>query len=588
MVTQEIDLNLIPSSEPVIVHVSQFDEGYHRLICHLYSGATPYTPTDATVKVQGTKPDNHAFQYYCDIDGSTAYVDINVQMTAVKGRVPTQLVVSESTGLTGTFAFELDVQESTLHPDIDISETDLPIYTEEAQEAARRAVQSATAAAASASEAEAWSAHPPYVGLNKHWFVYDIESEGFIDSGVYAEGVAPYIGENKHWYVFDVGTETFIDSGIVAEGKDGSMWYRGTAVEGKLITPTVFPTGITMAHTNDQYLNAEEGAIYHCVTPGDEDTATWVYDFTMSGGGGGGTDNYNDLINQPSIGGVTLVGNKTITELGGVQSFNGRSGSILPIAGDYDDSKISTNVTVGGVAQANVNAALTALDNEINGIDSNIPLASIMHIGGETQSTTQEALEALDNLSASLDDETDALSELYYHMNRRERRDITSDIQADNGVKLIQAVAEQNLAKYGYAIGDYFTGASGQVYHLGDMDCNYGGYTSQAVVATHHIGIVVDSKLDTPWLSTGTLTNYSSSTLHSFLKSTVINRVKSDFRSLFGGSTGEEHLLLRTELDNAIGGWGTTWTGLANTLICAMTEVPVWNPSTPNTLAPYT
>lgn len=363
MVTQEIDLNLIPSSEPVIVHVSQFDEGYHRLICHLYSGATPYTPTDATVKVQGTKPDNHAFQYYCDIDGSTAYVDINIQMTAVKGRVPTQLVVSESTGLTGTFAFELDVQESTLHPDIDISETDLPIYTEEAQEAARRAVQSATAAAASASEAEAWSAHPPYVGLNKHWFVYDIESEGFIDSGVYAEGVAPYIGENKHWYVFDVGTETFIDSGIVAEGKDGSMWYRGTAVEGKLITPTVFPTGITMAHTNDQYLNAEEGAIYHCVTPGDEDTATWVYDFTMSGGGGGGTDNYNDLINQPSIGGVTLIGNKTITELGGVQSFNGRSGSILPIAGDYDDSKISTNVTVGGVAQANVNAALTALDN---------------------------------------------------------------------------------------------------------------------------------------------------------------------------------------------------------------------------------
>ena len=260
MITQEIDLNLIPSSEPVVVHLNQYDEGYQRLICHLYNGTVPYTPTDATVKVQGTKPDKHGFQYYCDINGSTVYVDINLQMTACFGRVPTQLIVTESTGVTGSFAFELDVQESALELDIDISETDIPIYTEEAQEAAQRARQSATSAEQSAEEAASWSAHPPYIGTNNHWYVYDIKAEEFVDTGVVAVG---------------------------QDGRPGSMWYRGTAVSGKSLVPTVFDTDIDYANTNDMYLNSSEGAIYHCVTPGADTAATWVYDMTLSGGGGG-------------------------------------------------------------------------------------------------------------------------------------------------------------------------------------------------------------------------------------------------------------------------------------------------------------
>ncbi len=262
MVTQEIYLNLIPSSEPVVVHMSQYDEGYHRLICHLYSGSEPYTPTEATVKVQGTKPDKHGFQYYCDIDGSTAYVDVNLQMTACAGRVPTQLIVTESTGVTGTFNFELDFQESALELDVDISETDIPILTEEAQEAARRSVQAADQSAESARQAAAWSAHPPYIGDNLHWFVYDIEEEVFVDTGVVAQG---------------------------EDGRPGSMWYRGTAVSGKSLVPTIFETGITYANHNDMYLNSSEGAIYHCDTPGNDTVATWVYDMTLSGGGGGGS-----------------------------------------------------------------------------------------------------------------------------------------------------------------------------------------------------------------------------------------------------------------------------------------------------------
>ena len=204
---------------------------------------------------------------------------------------------------------------------------------------------------------------------------------------------------------------------------------------------------------------------------------------------------------------------------------------------------------------------------------ADFPTNGILSIKAQMTSTQITYAEVNDSLTT----ENNVWSaERVNNINRRTRKNITADITADQGAKLIAAVAEQDLAKYGYAIGDYFIGTSGYQYNLGDMDCNYGGYNNQAVVNTHHIGIVVDTKENTPWLSTGTVTNYSSSTLHAYLTNTALPKIKSDFKTLFGGSTGAEHLLPRTELDNAIGGWGTTWTGLANCLICALTEVQVY------------
>lgn len=102
-----------------------------------------------------------------------------------------------------------------------------------------------------------------------------------------------------------------------ADGADGNKWYRGTAISGKDPNPTVFSgSGITLANPNDFYLNPTEGAVYHCVTGGNASTATWSYDFTMTGGGGGGTSNYNDLTNKPQIAGTTLSGNKSLSDLG--------------------------------------------------------------------------------------------------------------------------------------------------------------------------------------------------------------------------------------------------------------------------------
>ena len=108
----------------------------------------------------------------------------------------------------------------------------------------------------------------------------------------------------------------------VTNGTNGNKWYRGTNISGKSVNPTVYSSsGITNANPNDFYLNPTEGAIYYCVTGGDASTATWSYDFTMTGGGGGGgTSDYNDLTNKPSIGGTTLAGSLTLADLGAAAS----------------------------------------------------------------------------------------------------------------------------------------------------------------------------------------------------------------------------------------------------------------------------
>ena len=149
---------------------------------------------------------------------------------------------------------------------------------------------------------------------------------------------------------------------------------------------------------------------------------------------------------------------------------------------------------------------------------------------------------------------------------RRQRRNISTDL-----ANLATAVAEQDLTKYNYAIGDYFTGASGYNYILADMDTFYGGYSSYAVVNTHHIGIVVDTNQNVQWnTSNDTTTGYVGSNLHTYLTGTVLNNIKSDFIALFGGSTGLEHLLSHQKLYSTN---TAAWAWSSGQYISALTSV---------------
>lgn len=183
MITQEINLNIIPDSEPVVMRVNQYDEGEGRIIAHLYNGDVSYSPASgATAVIQGTKPDKHGFSYNASISGNAVTADITQQMTAVKGDVRTQFVVTETSGKTGTFVFILKVQQSALEEDTDISETEIPAIIDAAQHNAEIAEQAAE-------DAQEWASHSPYIDPDtSHWWVWDGTQHEFVDTGISADG----------------------------------------------------------------------------------------------------------------------------------------------------------------------------------------------------------------------------------------------------------------------------------------------------------------------------------------------------------------------------------------------------------------
>lgn len=77
----------------------------------------------------------------------------------------------------------------------------------------------------------------------------------------------------------------------------------------------------TQSYTVGSYC-VYNNSLYKCIanTTGTFDANSWSTTNIMTeigqGGGSGGTSNYNDLTNKPSVNGVSLVGNKTTSDLG--------------------------------------------------------------------------------------------------------------------------------------------------------------------------------------------------------------------------------------------------------------------------------
>lgn len=154
-----------------------------------------------------------------------------------------------------------------------------------------------------------------------------------------------------------------------------------------------------------------------------------------------------------------------------------------------------------------------------------------------------------------------------YNATRRTRRNITSDLS-----NLSSATSEQDLAKYGYSLGDYFTGASGYTYILADMDSYYGGYNNNGVVDTHHIALLVKTGANYTYHSSGNPSSYCESDLYAYMIGDVLTNIKSDFNTLFGSA--DSHLLSHNLLNNAIGTWGgSTW---YSTYIENLSEVQIY------------
>ena len=151
-------------------------------------------------------------------------------------------------------------------------------------------------------------------------------------------------------------------------------------------------------------------------------------------------------------------------------------------------------------------------------------------------------------------------------MSEKTRSDITTCLS-----NLVTAISEQDLGKYGYAIGDYFTGASGYTYILADMN-PFKGATTPHCIIVNHIGIVVDTHVTTKWhTESASSVGYNGSTLHTYLKETVLTNIKSDIAALFGNWT--DHLISHSKLlTTALANWAWQADQYISALTCTQVD----------------
>lgn len=133
MVVTKVDLDLNSRGVVPRIEVSRMDSGLRVFEFTLYDGETLYTvPSNASITLQGTKPDRKGFSYNCTYTASTGTVRVSCteQMTAVVGEVVCQLVVVDtSKKRVASFAFIINVNKSatdekTIYSDSDLAYAD--------------------------------------------------------------------------------------------------------------------------------------------------------------------------------------------------------------------------------------------------------------------------------------------------------------------------------------------------------------------------------------------------------------------------------------------------------------------------------
>lgn len=112
------------------------------------------------------------------------------------------------------------------------------------------------------------------------------------------------------------------------------------------------------------------------------DTLLGAFMFKLSSGGSGGTDDYNDLSNKPTINNIILEGNKTLADLG------------IQAAGDY-----ATKDYVNGKIPT-LTSQLTNDSGFINTVDSSLSTDSVNPVQNKVVATAINTLnETIGNIN---------------------------------------------------------------------------------------------------------------------------------------------------------------------------------------------
>ena len=104
---------------------------------------------------------------------------------------------------------------------------------------------------------------------------------------------------------------TSTDLTVLLAGKQDKVQYSTLPTASAELEGKIFEyTGVTGG-------GFTHGYFYECVSDGENPaTYSWVQTNVQPSGGGGGSTDYEDLDNKPSVEGVTLSGNKTASDLG--------------------------------------------------------------------------------------------------------------------------------------------------------------------------------------------------------------------------------------------------------------------------------
>lgn len=169
IIEQVYNLDLVPNGRPLVVNVSQYDQGSRALTFNFFKDNVAFTPpVGYAAYITGTKPDGTGFMHAMTVSGSAATVEVTQQMCAVAGECPCEIrLIDGNSNVLGTANFTLSVERAAMDDDTVISESDIPYFEELATQAAASAAAASAsetnaASSASAAAASAASAEPTY------------------------------------------------------------------------------------------------------------------------------------------------------------------------------------------------------------------------------------------------------------------------------------------------------------------------------------------------------------------------------------------------------------------------------------------
>lgn len=140
MITQTINLNMVPGAVCPVIHVNQYDNDSGALIFKLYNNGSAFSITSGSaVVINGTKPDGYGFSYSASYSGNTVTANVTQQMTAVSGEVKCELRITKGTNTVGTQNFTLMVEPAALDENTVVSDSDIPAIAAAADYAAQAA-----------------------------------------------------------------------------------------------------------------------------------------------------------------------------------------------------------------------------------------------------------------------------------------------------------------------------------------------------------------------------------------------------------------------------------------------------------------